>query len=77
MTITCDFCDAETPFASRWAHLTPRPSDPTEVVATLWTCPPCGEQHGLIAVTEAERLFDEDYATVRERWGDRVAFLTA
>lgn len=77
MTITCDLCDAETPFRTRWAHLTLRPSDPTEVVATIWACPPCGASNGLMSVDEAERLFEEDYAAVRDRWGSLAAFLTA
>jgi hypothetical protein len=45
-TFTCDFCMAETYHTSRWEHRVLRPSDPTELVAVLWLCEPCGESSG-------------------------------
>jgi rubredoxin len=40
----CDFCGRTTDMALRRPVCQPRPSDPTELVATLWLCPACGDK---------------------------------
>lgn len=76
-TFICDQCDQSAPMSARWAALTPRPSDPSEIVAVMWFCADCGQRWGADEVAEVERLFDEDMDSVWERWGERVCFLSA
>lgn len=76
-TFECDTCKVKFPLRDRWAHLTPRPSDPTELVAVMWLCDTCGEREGGWEVRKVDRMFDEELARAREIWGDRVIFLTA
>jgi hypothetical protein len=76
-TFICDHCEQDAPINARWAALTPRPSDPSELVAVMWFCADCGPRWGADEVSEVERLFDEDLSSVWERWGAGVHFLTA
>jgi hypothetical protein len=46
-TTECDYCEAEFPMQDRWVAAMRRPSDPSELVAVMWACPPCGEANGL------------------------------
>jgi hypothetical protein len=42
----CDCCQAEFKFSQRRVAATPRPSDPTEIVAVMWGCGICTETRG-------------------------------
>ena len=68
-TFTCDFCDETEHYGYR--HVVPmvRPSDPTELVAIMWACRPCGFRDGL---PSAEQLHREVEAGMHEG----VAFVT-
>ena len=44
---TCDFCGREYDVALRRVVAMPRPSDPTELVATMWGCGRCDESSHL------------------------------
>jgi predicted RNA-binding Zn-ribbon protein involved in translation (DUF1610 family) len=74
---SCDSCNAESPYRERYAHLTLRPSDPSELVAVMFLCSACGEAEGAWEVREVERMFDDDLKKVWEIWGSKVIFLTA
>lgn len=43
MPTACDLCDKPFPTEQRRVHYQPRPSDPTELVATMWACPRCAQ----------------------------------
>lgn len=45
-TFECDGCGERVRHADRYSVLMPRPSDPTDVVAILWTGPCCAEKMG-------------------------------
>ena len=55
---TCDFCDAEFAEADRRVAHDRRPSDPTEVVALMWACPPCGTSLELPTPAELHRQLE-------------------
>lgn len=52
----CDYCGKNVPMETRWAAVLPRPSDPTELVAVLWTCGPCGAAGKLTSPQEIEAI---------------------
>jgi hypothetical protein len=54
----CDYCDKPVPMQDRYVAATPRPSDPTELVAVLWTCGPCGRAGKLTSPQEIEAISD-------------------
>lgn len=43
----CDFCDGTFDMQDRRVVAQRRPSDPTEIVAVMWACPGCGDEHNL------------------------------
>lgn len=53
---TCDDCGREYPWHARHVAVMPRPSDPSELVAVLAFCPPCGRKgsHPTPATLERE-----------------------
>ena len=54
----CDYCEAEFNHADRWVAALRRPSDPTELVAVMWACPPCGEANGLTSPDQITAIED-------------------
>lgn len=56
---TCDICDKEFPPQDRRYVIQPRPSDPTELVAVMWTCPTCAPQMGALTGEECEAYREE------------------
>lgn len=53
--MTCDNCNAEYPFHARHVATMVRPSDPSELVAVLAFCPPCGRRANLPTPAQIER----------------------
>jgi len=43
---TCDLCDREFPPQFRHEVRNPRPSDPSDYVCIMWTCPFCSDMVG-------------------------------
>ena len=54
----CDYCGAEVPMQDRYVAAMPRPSDPTELCAVLWTCAPCGIAGGLTSPQDIDAISD-------------------
>jgi hypothetical protein len=46
MQTTCDTCGVTFATSERHVAIQPRPSDPSELCAVMWACPPCGRELG-------------------------------
>lgn len=52
---TCDFCDA--PLTNgKWRLITPRPSDPHELVDTMCACETCGKENNFTSPNEIKEM---------------------
>lgn len=55
----CDICNEDFPTEERYVNPHPRPSDPTECVATMWVCEGCAFE-GFIPAKEVIRLIENN-----------------
>jgi hypothetical protein len=55
----CDNCGEDFEVIDRHVNAHPRPSDPTDLVATLWFCPSCGEEAGWPTAEDILNAVDE------------------
>ena len=72
-TFHCDICDEEFPYSERWCNPQPRPSDPTECVATMWVCKDCAWDEDMWM--PAEEVIDR-IENGKEVLGRRYLFVT-
>jgi len=57
-TTDCDFCGQEFSTAERHVVTQRRPSDPTDLVSTMWACPDCGAKNNLPSVQQVWTDFE-------------------
>ena len=55
---TCDFCSDIFDPKDRHVVAQPRPSDPQSLVATMWSCEPCGIEMGLPTPAEINEGYE-------------------
>lgn len=56
----CDCCEKKTVAKNKRYLLNTRPSDPTELVAIMWTCPKCASSVGAMTVKACEKYREEN-----------------
>jgi hypothetical protein len=53
---TCDFCDKAVERKNLTFAMTPRPSDPLELVCVMWACTECGTKAGFKTWDDIEKI---------------------
>jgi len=55
----CDVCGKTTDLDDKFVEAMPRPSDPHEIVATMWYCPDCHAEGWGRSVEDVKKAYPE------------------